>query len=342
MPADENARLAALQRTQLLDTPPDEDFDFLANIAAQLCDVPYAFITLVDRDRVWVKSAVGFDAGPSARDDSLCARSILEDGGLSISDLSADPRTAALPTTVGGPRFRMYHGANLVTADGHRLGTLCVLDARPRTLEPKQRRQLARLARQVMALVEAHAQRRELAQARATLEALIGVDELTGLAHRRALLERLTQETERARRFGTALSIVLLDLDHFKLVNELHGNAVGDQVLRNIGAQVRTHLRQLDLAGRHAGEQLCLVLPGTPPAGGVEVARQLREKIAATVHHCDSQVLSVTASFGVAGLEPGFVGTVECLVKAAERALNRAKDLGRNRVESGAVLPPAS
>jgi diguanylate cyclase (GGDEF)-like protein len=336
-PADEGGRLAALQRTQLLDTPPDDEFDFLATLAAQVCDAPFAFITLVDRDRVWVKAAVGFEAGPSARDDSLCAWSILEDGGLSIPDLSADPRTAALPTTVGGPKFRMYHGANLVDAEGHRLGTLCVLDRRPRTLDPKQRRLVARLARQVMALVERHEQRLELVRARSLLDLLSSVDELTGLAHRRALLERLAQETERARRFGTPLTVVLIDLDHFKLVNEIHGNAVGDQVLRNVGTQLRAHLRSLDLAGRHAGEQLCLVLPGTPPAGGVEVAQALREKIAGTVHRCDGQVLSVTASFGVAGLEPGTSGTVEGLLKAAEAALHHAKEHGRNRVE--AVMP---
>lgn len=341
-PADEGARLAALQRTHLLDTPPDEDFDFLASLAAQLCDAPYAFITLVDRERVWVKAAVGFEAGPSARDDSLCALSILEDGGLSIADLAADPRTATLPTTVSGPRFRMYHGANLVTADGYRIGTLCVLDSRPRTLEPKQRRQLARLARQVMALAEAQALRRDLGQARSALDALSGVDELTGLAHRRALLERLAQEAERSRRFGTALAVVLVDLDHFKLVNEIHGNAVGDQVLRNVGMQVRKHLRSLDVAGRHAGEQLCLVLPGTSPAGGTEVARQLREKIAGTVHRCDGQVLSVTASFGVAGLEAGFSGTVEGLLKAADAALQRAKELGRNRVELIVPVPTSA
>jgi diguanylate cyclase (GGDEF)-like protein len=342
-PLDEDARLAALQRTQLLDTPAEEDFDFLAQLAARACDAPFAFITLVDRDRVWRKAAVGAAAGASARDDSLCAWSILEDGGLSIADLSADPRTAALPTTVGEPRWRMYHGVNLATADGgHRIGTLCVLDTRPRTLDPKQRRELARLARQVMALVERDTQRRELAQARAALEALSGVDELTGLAHRRVLLERLAQETERARRFGTPLSVVLVDLDHFKLVNELHGSAIGDHVLRNVGAQVRGHLRSLDLAGRHAGEQLCLVLPGTAPAGGIEVAQALRDKIAATIHRCEGQVLSVTASFGVAGLEPGFTGSVEGLLKAADLALLRAKELGRNRVESMVPLPMAS
>ena len=334
-PADEGARLAALQRTQLLDTPPDEDFDFLAQLAAQLCDTPFAFVTLVDRDRAWVKAAVGFEAGPGARDDSLCAWSILEDGGLSVADLAADARFAALPTIAGAPRFRMYHGANLVDADGHRLGTLCVLDTRPRTLDPRQRHQLAGLARLAMALVEQRVLRRQLCIARAALDTMAALDELTGLANRRELMDRLTLEVERARRFGTPLSVVLVDLDHFKLVNELHGNAVGDQVLLNLGVQLKNHLRHIDLAGRLAGEQLCLVLPGTPPAGGLEVAQTLREKIAATVHRCEAQMLSVTASFGVAGFEPGKPGTVESLLKAADTALLRAKANGRNRVEGG-------
>jgi diguanylate cyclase (GGDEF)-like protein len=332
-PADEAARLDALHATQLLDTPPEPDFDFLAALAAQLCDSPFAFVTLVDRERVWVKAAVGFEAGPSARDDSLCAWSILEEGGLASPDLAADPRFAALPTVRGAPRFRMYHGANLVTGDGLRLGTVCVLDTRPRTLDPRQRRQLAGLARQAMALVGQRLLHHQLGMARATLDTMAAVDELTGLANRRQLMDRLALEVERARRFGVPLSVVLLDLDHFKLVNELHGHAVGDQVLLNLGSQLKNHLRQIDLAGRLAGEQLCLVLPGTPPAGGLEVANTLREKIAATVHRCESQVLSVTASFGVAGFDPGKPGTVESLLKAADAALMRAKADGRNRVE---------
>jgi diguanylate cyclase (GGDEF)-like protein len=229
----------------------------------------------------------------------------------------------------------MYHGANLETAEGLRLGTLCVLDTRPRTLDPRQRRQLTGLARQAMAVVEQRMLRRQLATARAALDTMESIDALTGLANRRQLMERLALEVERARRFGTPLSLVLVDLDHFKLVNEIHGHAVGDQVLRTVGAQLRNHLRQLDLAGRHAGEQLCLVLPGTPPAGGVEVAQTLREKIAGTVHRCDAQVLSVTASFGVAGFEPGKPSTLEALLKAADAALQRAKAHGRNRVEGG-------
>jgi GAF domain-containing protein len=106
-PDDEPARLTALHATGLMDSPPEPEFDFLAAVAAQLCDAPFAAVSLVDRERVWVKAAVGFDAGPVARDDSLCAWSILEDGGLACPDLAADPRFAALPGVRGAPRWRM-------------------------------------------------------------------------------------------------------------------------------------------------------------------------------------------------------------------------------------------
>jgi diguanylate cyclase (GGDEF)-like protein len=331
-PANETQRLAAVQRLQLLGTPPDPDFDFLCALAAQLCEAPFAAISLVDRDRVWIKAGVGIEPGAVPRDETCCAWAVLEPEGLAIPDLMADPRTAGLPRIRSAPRWRMYTASNLRSADGLCLGTLCVLDTAPRTLAPAQAQALERLARQATALIELRAHRRLLADALAAMDTLATVDELTGLANRRVLVERLAQEVERARRFGLPLSVVLIDLDQFKDVNAMHGHAVGDEVLRNVGRQIRNHVRQLDLAGLLAGEQFCLVLPGTPPAGGLQVAQSLRQTIAGYVHRCDAQLLSVTASFGVAGLEPGAIATVADLLKRADDALLRAKAAGRNRV----------
>jgi diguanylate cyclase (GGDEF)-like protein len=333
-PANETQRLAAVQRLQLLGTPPDPDFDFLCELAAQLCNAPFAAVSLVDRDRVWIKAGVGITPGAVPRDETCCAWSVLEPEGLHIADLAADPRTAALPRIRGAPRYRMYAAANLRTADDLCVGTLCVLDTQPRTLTPEQSQGLARLARQATALIELRAHRRLLADALAAMDTLATVDELTGLANRRVLMERLAQEVERARRFGLPLAVVLVDLDQFKSVNAMHGHAVGDEVLKNVGRQIRNHLRQLDLAGLLAGEQFCLILPGTTPAGGEQVAQSLRQTIAGYVHRCDAQLLSVTASFGVAGLEPGMTATVAELLKRADDALVRAKVAGRNRVAS--------
>lgn len=331
-PADEELRLAALHRYRLLDTPADADFDFLTELAAHVCDVPFAFVSLVDRDRVWVKSRFGMEARSVPRDDDYCSWSILEDVVLSIPDLVADPRTETMSMTTSGPCFRSYVGANLQTSDGHRIGSLCVLDRRPRTLTERQSHLLLRLSRQVMSLIELRYHEQSLAEALAVMERLATIDELTGLANRRVLMERLADEIERARRFKTPLAVVMMDLDHFKNINDEHGHAAGDVVLRNVGMILRERMRHIDLAGRYGGEELCFVLPGTPLSGGVALAESLRAKLASFRHEHSGTALHVTASFGVASLDSDAEIDPGRLLEAADEALYRAKRAGRNRV----------
>ncbi|HTA65358.1 MAG TPA: sensor domain-containing diguanylate cyclase [Xanthomonadaceae bacterium] len=338
-PSDEEQRLAALQRCQLLDTPAEDDFDFLTALAAHVCDTPYAFVSLVDRDRVWIKSYFGMQAQSRPRDDDYCSWAILEDATLSIPDLSEDPRTASISMTIGPPRYRMYTAANLLTSDGYRIGSLCVLDNRPRTLAEQQVQLLLRLSRQVMALIELRAHQRALAAALSTMERLATIDELTGLWNRRVLLERLDIEVERARRFGTPLSLIMMDIDHFKSINDRHGHAMGDAVLRNIGGIVRDELRQVDIAGRYGGEEFCIVLPGTPHSGGITLAEALRQEVEHFVHAHEAHSLSATASFGLASLEDDAEDDATVLLKAADDALYRAKGNGRNRVECAVNAP---
>jgi len=335
-PPDEEARLAALHRYRLLDTPAEDDFDFLTEMAARLCGTPYAFVSLVDRDRVWFKSHFGMSATARPRDEDYCSWAILEDGGLSIPDLAADARTASIETTIGPPRYRMYTGANLRSSDGFRIGSLCVLDDRPRALDAEQAAVLQRLSRQVMALIELRANQRELVAALATAERLATIDDLTGLWNRRVLLERLDLEVERARRFNAPLSVLMMDIDHFKRINDEHGHAMGDAVLRNIGGIVRDELRQVDIAGRCGGEEFCILLPGTPVAGGLTLAEALRQEIEHFAHAHAGRALTATASFGLASLGPGDELDSTSLLKAADDALYRAKRAGRNRVECAA------
>ena len=107
----------------------------------------------------------------------------------------------------------------------------------------------------------------------------------------------------------------------------------GQHARLSVGRLVRGYIRQLDIAGRYDGATLCLVLPGTPPVGGVEVANNLRQMIEGYVHRCGDAILTVTASFGVAGIEAGSDGTAQDLLRGAEVALEHAKESGRNRVE---------
>lgn len=153
-PLGEAARLAALRRYRLLDTPAEADFDFLTKMAAAICGTPCAFVSLVDDQRVWYKSAYGCTVRQRVRDDDYCSWAIVERHGLYITDLREDARTARLGLTTMAPHYRMYCGINLVTSDGHCIGTLCVLDVAARPLSGEIRALLAQQAERVMRLIE--------------------------------------------------------------------------------------------------------------------------------------------------------------------------------------------
>ncbi len=158
-------------------------------------------------------------------------------------------------------------------------------------------------------------------------------DGLTGLANRRTLDERLDDELEHARRLGTNLSFVLADIDNFKQINDRHGHQTGDAVLCAVAAVFAQSVRELDLAARFGGEELALVLPGTPLAGARRLAERIRkgvEELGVTAEA--GETVHVTASFGAAAY-PSY-GSGSALVAAADGALYEAKRRGKNLVET--------
>lgn len=174
----------------------------------------------------------------------------------------------------------------------------------------------------------------ELREMNAQLEALSVTDALTGLANRRRLMTRLDEEVQRSRRYKTPLSVVMIDIDHFKLVNDTHGHAMGDMVLRNFGAMLKASLRTTDLAARYGGEELTLILAHTDGPAALQVAENLREKFADLEHTLDGVTIRKTVSMGISSRDgQGEVPTSEDLLKVADEALYRAKQGGRNRVE---------
>ncbi|MBK6576931.1 MAG: GGDEF domain-containing protein [Sandaracinaceae bacterium] len=177
-----------------------------------------------------------------------------------------------------------------------------------------------------------------IARARqAELNELLATDLLTGLANRRKLDRTLERELVRARRFEAPLSVVMIDLDHFKRVNDTHGHPAGDAVLSAVGRTVLAELREVDAAGRYGGEELLLVLPGTNLEGAQSAAERVRTAIANLVVTHDDKLLRVTASAGCATLDPQKPRSAAELVQAADAALYAAKEAGRDCVvlESG-------
>lgn len=166
------------------------------------------------------------------------------------------------------------------------------------------------------------------------MEHLATTDGLTGCANHKTTVALLAHGLERGRREGRPLAVLMLDLDHFKLVNDQHGHAVGDQVLRDVAACVRQRLRSSDVFGRLGGEEFALVLPSTEEAGALAVAEQLRVAVAALVHTGDAGGrFHVTTSIGVAMVHPAQAYSPEEALQLADRALYLAKSRGRNRVE---------
>ncbi len=125
-------RMNALNCSQLLDTPPEARFDRITRLAARLFDVPYAIVSLVDSDRQWFKSAVGLDCEGTARDVSLCTHAIAQDGIMVVPDTLLDQAFSRNPLVTGAPYIRFYAGCPVWTPDNYRLGTLCVIDTKPR------------------------------------------------------------------------------------------------------------------------------------------------------------------------------------------------------------------
>jgi len=164
-------------------------------------------------------------------------------------------------------------------------------------------------------------------------------DALTGLWNRRIILDLLRGEVDRSRRDGSPLSLILIDLDHFKDINDTYGHPSGDLVLKELSALFVRSVRRYDWVGRYGGEEFLVILPGASFQNARARAEQIRVAVQAAVIQDGATALKITASFGVAS---GFPSAAEALIDASDAALYRAKDNGRNCVMVAEIEPPLS
>ena len=173
---------------------------------------------------------------------------------------------------------------------------------------------------------------RRLREAHKEMERLATTDGLTNLLNHRAAIARLEEEFARARREGHTLSCIMLDLDHFKLVNDAHGHRMGDEVLRQAASRMRSSCRPYDAVARYGGEEFLVVLPGASLEQAVHVACRIRQSLSGSPIEWEGTSVEVKASFGVAEMEDSPAGSTESLIIRADRALYRGKREGGDRV----------
>ena len=176
------------------------------------------------------------------------------------------------------------------------------------------------------------------AQHEAELVRMARFDELTGLYNRRYLLDRLTEETLRAGRYGSDLCILMMDVDHFKRINDTYGHLMGDKVLASIAEILNSTIRVTDLAGRYGGEEFCILLTETNVKGGHNVAERLRKRIAMrNFSPPEGDIFHVTCSIGLAQFDRR-ISDQHAFLDLADRALYNAKNSGRDRVVLAATV----
>jgi diguanylate cyclase (GGDEF)-like protein len=204
-------------------------------------------------------------------------------------------------------------------------GVIAVQSSRAGAFRAEHQRLLESLALQIAAALQ-----------NANLYELAMVDGLTGLFMRRYFDARIEEEIERSKRYGTPFSVIMMDVDDFKKLNDEHGHLVGDRVLRAIAGVVKSQMRGVDTAARYGGEEMSVILPRTEMVGAYNLAERIREAIAElriTTDDVPPRSLKVTVSLGISAFPESRAGTGEDLVRRADQALYRAKKTGKNRVE---------
>ena len=324
-PAGEAERLNELYSYAILDTPAEERFDRITRIASRVYGADAAYMSFVDADQQWVKAQTGRrlpDTLP--RSESLCTMVIAENSEVVIEDLKAEPALAGHPVVEAGI-WGFYAGVPLRGEHGHVIGTLCIVNAKAGAPEAFKTDVLHDLA-----AISSH--ELILAQRNAELYRQTNTDALTGLANRRMFDSELTRTLRRSRRTGGEASLLVIDLDHFKEVNDTAGHPAGDAALAAFASVLKPIARRPDdLAARIGGEEFALVLSGTDAPGAETVALSLLDALAdAGIAHPKRGRL--TTSIGAAALQPGDdVGT---WFTRADRALYAAKADGRATVRT--------
>lgn len=310
IPADEDARIAELRSLLILDSSPEERFDRITRVAKQLFNVPIALVSLIDSDRQWFKSCIGLDVSETGRDISFCGHAILGDDVFIVENTLKDFRFSDNPLVLGGPEIRFYAGSPIEMPSGHKLGTLCIISPEAREFSPDQKALLQDLSEIVIS---------ELVSQQAAVQ-----DSLTGILNRRGF-EMLAQKTmANCARYGWKSTLVFLDLNKFKEINDTHGHKEGDQALANFSNLLSHIVRESDIVARLGGDEFVIMLMNSDEFKARYKVECLMKRINEHNSVVD-QPYELSASYGIVEYKPDLHKNLEDLISAADQLMYKNK-----------------
>jgi diguanylate cyclase (GGDEF)-like protein len=309
-PVNEATRLEALRSLKILDTSPQERFDRLTRLAKRLFGVPIALISLVDANRQWFKSCQGLDVSETPRDVSFCGHAILGDDILMVPDALLDERFHDNPLVVGDPKIRFYAGCPLTLPNGSKIGTLCLIDVAPRTLEAADSellRDLTRMAEQEIAAVQ-----------------LATMDELTLLSNRRGFMVLGQHALSLCARLERPASLHFYDLDGFKLINDRFGHAEGDRALVSFSALLMKTFRDSDVVGRLGGDEFVVLTTNCTDTASRAANRRLQLALD-EYNRSGERGYEIRFSVGAVAYDPGRHSSIDALLGDADALMYQRK-----------------
>lgn len=320
---DESGRLSALERYDILDTGNEASFDQILQLIERVFAMPMAAVTLIDGDRQWFKAHRGLGVAQTPRSWAFCHHTIADADGLAVEDALTDPRFADTPLVTGQPQIRSYLGAPLRTPDGYQVGALCIIGSETRRFTAEDRETLRQFSDVVVSQME--------------LRQIASRDSLTGTLTRRAFDQALFDTIDARRRpvdlqaLGPTFGLALLDIDHFKQVNDVHGHGCGDTVLVSVATAIVAALGPDTIVGRIGGEEFGVLIAASDGDGDGLANAAEAVRLAVGAARVAMPEIAVTCSIGLAPLTAA-IETREAWLHAADMALYAAKAGGRDRV----------
>jgi len=302
-PIDETARLMSLHSLRILDTPTEERYDRLTRMAKRLFGVQIALVSLVDTNRQWFKSKQGLDACETSRAISFCGHAILKQEVFVVEDASQHPDFADNPLVTGGPNIRFYAGCPIRDPGGFNIGTLCIIDPKPRKMSADD--------------IEALSEMAEMVEDEIRVSSQVTVDDLTEIANRRGFHLVANHLLSLCRRTGTAAEVAFFDLDGFKAINDTYGHAAGDDLLRHFAKLLVKCFRTADAVGRLGGDEFVVFLSNSQ--GGAVAALDRLESMASQT---DCKIRKKLAwSVGAITFDPDRHADIESLLAEADSSM---------------------